>query len=99
MKLLSFVAAWGGKTVLALVEKESEDACLESYASNSVEKYLQRAKASIGAAVVSAVAGMTLSALAVQGYKSFLPYLVLVFSAAATWRLLSTARLLKTKHA
>ena len=97
--MISFAELADGKLAVSLLETEVEDAYPPGDASKTVKKCFRRAQLSIGAAILSTIAGMFLSALAVQGYKSFLPYAILLLSAAATWRLLATTRSLETRHA
>ena len=96
--MISFATAADGKLAVSLLETEVEDAYPPGDVSKTVKKCFRRAQTSIGAAILSTIAGMFLSALAVQGYKSFLPYIALVLSVVAVWRLLATICSLEIRH-
>lgn len=93
MQFTSFASALDAKLAAALWDQENEDNGCSS------PRGLKRARTSIQVSVGTMVVGIVLSALAVQGYKSYLPYTLLVFSAAAIWRLMSTVCSSRSEHA
>ena len=96
VQVVSSAAALEAKVHCTLLEKQLEDDILVN---ESHVRLYKQAQATLAVSLVCMVVGMVLSASAIQGYRSFLPYAVLGLSAVAVWRLLSTARLLGSEHA